>query len=362
MTEERLMADSTITWAKPNPPAFAGVIVVEGPDCSGKSTLCNQLAELSGGKVIHMTYRFKNNMFEYNTAVLKQAWELSQTQLVILDRCYLSEIVYAKVFRNGGQWPLIDRLIEPVLQRLDYMGIYCDPFDGDVDSQVQAHAKQKDEAHAYEDEGYRKVVEQYSFQLSLLPQFKSWFRYNYHEDTAEGMLNRFLLRRHSRLSLPQLDHPKNLTGDLRKARLLLIGEQANSKYRQKVLWPFHEYANSSLWLHRRLEHACIPADRVCFMNAIVDGVDQTPDLYKVLTSSPAWALPLGAAAERVLEKAASRTLAAKVIPQALWLRHPQYVKRFEGAMGSNEYEKTLMNAYAHTFLGGVDLQTRGKRL
>lgn len=321
-----------------------GVIVVEGPDCSGKSTLCNQLAELSGGKVIHMTYRFKNNMFEYNTAVLRQTAKLSKEKLVILDRSYLSEIVYAKVFRNGGRWPLIDRFIEPVLASLNYMGIYCDPYDGDIEKQVSAHSAAQDPDHPYNDSNYRKVVETYRYEMSVRSQFKKWFFYNYHEDTAAGMLTRFAGHVVGAATVDE-----NCTGRLRNSRLLLVGEQVNCKYRQKILWPFHEYANSSLWLHQRLDNAGISSDRCCFMNALVDGKEQGTQLFSRMISNPIAILPLGKAAEDLVKKTSSRVLSAKIVPEIYWPGHPQYVKRFGGVVGAKDYEDKLRNAYNWTF-------------
>lgn len=82
-----------------------GVLIIDGPDSCGKTTLANKLIEKYGGTYIHLTYRFKDKMPLYHTAMLRKALRLAKNQLVIIDRLHISEHIYAKVFRGGSKWP-----------------------------------------------------------------------------------------------------------------------------------------------------------------------------------------------------------------------------------------------------------------
>ena len=77
-----------------------GIIVLDGPDGAGKTTLAKYLQGHYGAKYIDMTYRWKKNQFEYHTAAIHHAIQLSQKQLVVIDRWWMSENIYADVYRK----------------------------------------------------------------------------------------------------------------------------------------------------------------------------------------------------------------------------------------------------------------------
>jgi thymidylate kinase len=104
-----------------------GIIVLEGPDASGKSTLANAYAEKYGAKIIHATYQKDMDMPDYHDKLLQEAVELSKDGLVIMDRLHLSEMVYAKVFRGGTPWPMHTRMFDKVLMTHSAINILCLP-------------------------------------------------------------------------------------------------------------------------------------------------------------------------------------------------------------------------------------------
>ena len=75
-----------------------GIIIIEGSDASGKTTLANKLLRKYNGIIFHQTYRFKNKIPIYHMAILRKALKLSKTRLIILDRLHISEYIYGKVF------------------------------------------------------------------------------------------------------------------------------------------------------------------------------------------------------------------------------------------------------------------------
>lgn len=101
-----------------------GIILLEGPDGSGKSTLAkNLIAANGGGTILHATYRFKDKMIAYHTALLSKALRLSENQLVVMDRHWMSEVVYGEVFRGGANKH--SRKFGPLMERLGVLTVVC---------------------------------------------------------------------------------------------------------------------------------------------------------------------------------------------------------------------------------------------
>ena len=104
-----------------------GIIVLEGPDGAGKSYFAKYLISKYGGVVLHQKYKFKNKIDLYYMAVFKKALKLSQTQLVILDRFHISEIIYGEIFRNGSKCPWILKYYNEMFNILNIPIILCIP-------------------------------------------------------------------------------------------------------------------------------------------------------------------------------------------------------------------------------------------
>lgn len=88
------------TWGVAN---LCGLITIDGPDASGKSTLAARIAEVTGGQVVHLTWseQLEACMDAYRTAALNYANVLSCHCVVILERPWLSHPIYAEVYRGG---------------------------------------------------------------------------------------------------------------------------------------------------------------------------------------------------------------------------------------------------------------------
>lgn len=75
------------------------VIILEGPDCSGKTTLANKLmAKYRNHVYIHCAVA--DDIEELHVKAIVQAISLSEAFTVIIDRLHLSEEIYGKIFRN----------------------------------------------------------------------------------------------------------------------------------------------------------------------------------------------------------------------------------------------------------------------
>jgi predicted HAD superfamily Cof-like phosphohydrolase/nicotinamide riboside kinase len=105
-----------------------GIIVLEGPDGTGKTTLGEKLAKEYNGHYMHLTWSKEINerMSSYVLDNLYEAIQRSKNQLVIIDRLHISEVVYAEVFRTGST--LGGQFVSAVTEKLDEVGattVFC---------------------------------------------------------------------------------------------------------------------------------------------------------------------------------------------------------------------------------------------
>jgi hypothetical protein len=125
-----------------------GLIILDGPDHAGKTTLAKALCEMHGGHYMHMTYRMKNDQWTYHLAGIDRAIRKSKTQLVVLDRSWMSEICYAEAFRGGTKWPEMGRMLDRMV--LGNAGLYviCLPEDlREHNMAFERHKEARDEMY-----------------------------------------------------------------------------------------------------------------------------------------------------------------------------------------------------------------------
>lgn len=81
-----------------------GLILLDGPDHCGKSTLADHMRATYDAHVIHSTWSLEiaDRMFEYLMDTLTDAIEISRNQLTVLDRSWVSDYIYAEVYRGGA--------------------------------------------------------------------------------------------------------------------------------------------------------------------------------------------------------------------------------------------------------------------
>lgn len=103
------------------------IIVFEGPDGCGKTTLAKELASIMGARYIHLTYRFKDKMDLYHTAAIRLAAHLAQHQPVIIDRWWPSEIIYADAYRGGSKFTKQYFLLEHIATEIGVTYVFCIP-------------------------------------------------------------------------------------------------------------------------------------------------------------------------------------------------------------------------------------------
>jgi len=78
------------------------LFIIEGPDCSGKTTLAKRIAMMRNAMYIHATGSGKlfAAMLDYHLSIVKNASiNLSNGHDVVLDRLWPSEYVYGQIQR-----------------------------------------------------------------------------------------------------------------------------------------------------------------------------------------------------------------------------------------------------------------------
>lgn len=135
-------------------------VIIEGPDCTGKTTLSNYLARFFGSVFLfHATAQGKLPvaMADYQSNILDNC-EVAQElgQAVVLDRHWPSEHVYGPIFRPGNPHGFDGGKYERRISGMGGIYIFCDRNDV-----VEAHQKEQDPDHPYDVASFRRVVDGY---------------------------------------------------------------------------------------------------------------------------------------------------------------------------------------------------------
>ena len=150
------------------------IVLVDGVDASGKSTLINQLME-----------RHPNNCYIHNAVTddikslhentIDAALVASQEHWVFIDRLHLSEKIYGTVFRNGPSYDVdaFDTMVSniPTLKK-----ILCKV---DKETALAKHAARKDK------EMFDDISKVYDLYADVAKNDKTWIVYNWKTDTID---------------------------------------------------------------------------------------------------------------------------------------------------------------------------------
>lgn len=140
------------------------LLIVEGPDCVGKTTFCKQLvscinAQYPKGAAVGLRTTFskalQEGMLDYQTALFRDIQGIIDSgMVVVLDRSWPSEAVYAPVFRPLAKGPLTQ--VKIMAEQFAPAYIFLEREDVE-----KAHAEKKDKAHPYNKRQFAKVVKGY---------------------------------------------------------------------------------------------------------------------------------------------------------------------------------------------------------
>lgn len=296
------------------------LVVLEGCDGTGKTTLGRELALALNWRYVHCPSF--NNVRGSGASLARFFAEamlpvtLGLAPGLIMDRCWLSDPIYGAAYRGGLDRVGIDRrLLERIALRTHPFVVHCHT---DWEA-VRASFHARREAELLDDEAQlRAVYDAYARPLATELAVVKYDReaFSTMTDAVSSVLSRIPRDRGFHV------HSIATTVGYWRAPILLVGEafgshQATNSFYQ---WPFCGFNESgcSRWFARQLDAAGIGERELLWVNA------DSPDLLRA-TRAPA--------VRRVvaLGEVASRALTAIGQTNHVVAPHPQYWKRFQAA-------------------------------
>lgn len=295
------------------------VIILEGPDGCGKTTLANMLIKDYGFRSQHVSRPEKGeDVFKTYSNHLLRA--LRGDQPVVFDRLYLGERIYGPIMRGHdllgeeGQ-----RLIERIVRARDVKTILCLT---DYDSAVERWKIRGDDYILRED-SFSQVYDRYQKSEGI------YKVYDFNQREAFEKTGAFV---------PSATLPQGTLGSPR-AEYLFVGDIVNHRVVDDDL-PFYSMSGSSSYLMKAIW--AIPEHQMAFTNATNMAGDQR-DLLSVVGRMPNFkiAVALGRSAEKACKD--------QGIPFE-FIRHPSCAKRFwykDLSKYANEIREALGHANLH---------------
>lgn len=104
------------------------MVIIDGPDAAGKTTLAKAIAKRRGYQYFHCSYNKAWDMETYHRFMLHTAGKLEAQANVpcIIDRWAMSEAAYGKVFRGHPSYPTHCLMNEAIVSYNPVL-IYCKP-------------------------------------------------------------------------------------------------------------------------------------------------------------------------------------------------------------------------------------------
>ena len=318
-----------------------GIIVLEGADGSGKTTLARYFVEKYGARYLHG--RIFPNMWKYHVAMVRLALRWADDGLVVIDRLWLSELIYSQTYRGSPAYDLGARCLDRVLQRVGAITIVCSPLE--QEKQLARHAERANKGlEAFQN--VREVIALYSDLVNgnlarpgegYLAQLTRYGDYTARRDVVTYDLDRhgdtkatFAKRvfkqidelRAGQLPAALVSNNQNFVGNLTTAKVVLVGDAvspvAEIYSARGPRWPFcwHDGLSAATWLNRALHKFGHDETTVIMTNAN----DEDCHLSQLIGHGDLKFVALGI-------KARKRLLEYGCTPDAV-LEHPQFHRRF----------------------------------
>jgi hypothetical protein len=295
------------------------MLIFEGPDCGGKSTLMRELNvrlgmphEVHSGPFPRITNKHLPRLYLESMFPLLMGYDN-----LAMDRSWLSEPIYGAAFRKGEDrvGTINRRHLERIAMRHGAVVVLCMPPWERVKEQWLAR-KGADSDAEYLDriEQLESVYDMYDKTLPLVTDLPI-VRYDY---TKHGKAQQQLLAEIVRVAMPLHRLATNTVGNL-NAPVILIGDKPSGHTDNDTVlqYPFCSFSGTgtSRWLTAELIKAEIPERSLLWGNAD-DGVWWLRDHYDRTVFA------MGDNAAKTLENAG--------IPH-VQVDHPQYHRRFKSS-------------------------------
>jgi len=140
------------------------LVIIEGIDGTGKSTICEYLSDL-GYNVHHLKYEEKNEKGFLNFLE-------GDTSKLVLDRCFVTELVYGPILRNGSKInPIQTANIINNYSKIDCRIIYLKALKLDLLKRRASHLEDLEMLEKYYEvlnNKYDEIIDSLEDQFSIL--------------------------------------------------------------------------------------------------------------------------------------------------------------------------------------------------
>jgi len=189
---------------------MSGIFVVEGPDGTGKTTLANELK--GAGHVLHARYRFPQKMHQYHWALLSRALKKNKDFMpnynVVIDRLWISELIYGAVYRNGEYTADYFDTMDRALRILNIPTVFCLPKDPEAYfERYTALCRERDEMYQMDDK-FKQLTYAYINLFNEMKHRPDVFLYT--EDNWEDMKKYVKWLRYSQFQLRTTMRPRRV--------------------------------------------------------------------------------------------------------------------------------------------------------
>lgn len=310
------------------------MIIIEGADNVGKTTLVKQLLELDPQlRVVHRK-RFRPGQEEtiatsYLEALLSPDGDRVAHGYSLADRMMASECIYGELFRGGCRMTEAEHwAIRAVLNSYNAFVVWCDIPDG----KIKETWKDREQmwGHALEIAGaYREEVR------SIFRSQVVW-RYDWSEDDAETMRHAIISEHVNRMA----DNHEALSwwaanpwgvGNIRNPRVILIGEAPSPKATTPVPFAHGPAGDFLVWTMRQVWESGGPMESQYYVTNARKGTGRDEALLReelgLLVSPHTVVVTLGREAEKMFDYI--RPTLLQPVRRYSNLPHPQYWRRFK---------------------------------
>lgn len=328
-----------------------GLIVIDGPDGVGKSTLAQALiARAGGGTYLHLGYRFKGRMDVYQPAALHLAAKRVARGLVVIDRLWVSEVLYAATYRGGSEWPQLGRLLDRQLLGLGALNILALPdkghsarFEALKESRTEMYDNVDKVSAAYEqvsrnstlgicDSGNYLTAAFYAPNMVMRKDYVHYTMRELDDAYLDSLLDKARALWNTRIWDGFPDAPFVTGGGGAQAKYLMVGDCLSAKRHRALRWPFFSMIGGSQFMSVTLQKLMVSEDTLAWCN-----INEADGALYAHVAMQRGLVPI------VLGQCAHDTWRRVGFGHCRKIRHPQHANRFN--RNDDSYAEELANAF-----------------
>lgn len=300
------------------------ITIVEGPDCTGKSTLIKNVFGEAAASWHFGPPGVRGAWVEYlsalsDAAIIIKEWDNDQdvaecNRNYVLDRFIYGELIYPKVVKRPSTLDLIKvRMLERVLLAQQAIVVFCMTRQ---DLALELWRERQDTEFLQKEQQFLEAYTLWNELLGCGNIQLPYIMYDLERTSYESIKTAARMQRAPENKGPGI-------GMYRTSSIVLVGEQVNPNVDTND-WPFVAEDGSSYWLTQQLEELGVPENKLYWVNAIGREGFETPPFF-LENLRPYKVITLGKTAELW----AKRNKIEQWTKAVRSISHPAYHKRFK---------------------------------